>query len=477
MGPKSVAIVGCGLSGVLTAIHLLAGQDKSLLRLYLIEKREHFGLGAAYSTDNPGHLLNVRASNMSVFPDQPDHFLEWLREHPEIDCPTPCMFVPRKVFGAYLQSILRRLAYGPAAANNLFLVADEAVRVAPRDGGYSVRLAMGKDIDVDAVVLATGNLPPEPPATPDGGFFSTRHFVADPWSANALDFVRPADSVLLLGTGLTMVDLAISLSARGHLGRIVALSRRGLLPRRHDEEMKPAAHPAPALPADLSKAVAGVRAAIRAAAEEGVDWRQVIDSLRPFVREHWSRLSREQQARFVRHLRPWWDAHRHRMAPQIAAQIEALRSTGRLVVHAGSLVRVAPNSSPGSSLADVTWRPRGKREESVLRVHHIINCMGPSGDPRRSRMPLYKSLVEQGLARPCPLRLGLDVDGDGRLLNAQGAVQSRLFALGPPTRGAFWEITAVPDIRVQAKVVASRLLDAEPHSCANGAQSAAAIPI
>jgi uncharacterized NAD(P)/FAD-binding protein YdhS len=182
-------------------------------------------------------------------------------------------------------------------------------------------------------------------------------------------------------------------------------------------------------------------------------------SIRPFVREHWTRLSQDQQARFVRHLRPWWDAHRHRMAPRIAEQIEAMRSAGRLVVQAGSLLRVAPNSNPGSSLADVTWRPRGCKTESIMRVHHIVNCMGPSGDPRRSRMPLYRSLVEQGLARPCPLRLGLDVDADGRLIDADGAAHSRLFAIGPPTRGAFWEITAVPDIRVQAKLLAERLLE------------------
>ncbi len=458
-GNQAVAIIGAGLSGVLVAIHLLSKPHSERPRVHLIERREGFGLGAAYSTDNPSHLLNVRASNMSVFPDRPNHFLEWLYRQPNSDCIEPCTFVPRNVFGAYLQSILRDLACGPEAAGSLYLVMDEAVDVRPSGGHFKVRLAMGKEIVADAVVIATGNLSPEPPRIPSNGFFETRRYVADPWTPHALEGVRPTDSVLLIGTGLTMVDVAMSLETQGHLGRRVALSRRGLLPRQHDSVVRPSASPAPALPKRLSEALAAVRACTQSMSDAGVDWRQVMDSIRPFVRGYWQAMPTAERERFVRHLRPWWDVHRHRMAPEIAQRIEQMIARGQLVLHTGRLIGVAHNTSPGSEMADVTWRPRATQTSSVLRVNHIINCMGPGGDPNISTMPLLRSLIRQGLVRAGPLRLGLDVDDGGRLISAAGEVAPNLFTLGPPTRGVFWEITAVPDIRVEAAHVADRMME------------------
>ncbi|MBC8049932.1 MAG: FAD/NAD(P)-binding protein [Chitinophagales bacterium] len=455
----TVAIIGAGLSGVLVAIHLLSRPRGERPRVYLIERRDGFGLGAAYSTENPSHLLNVRANNMSVFPDKPDHFLNWLRAKPEYDCATPCQFVPRKVFGAYLQSILRDLACGPDGAGHLYLVTDEAVDVSPRNGGFAVRVAMGKEIVADAVVLATGNLPPEPPAVPDDGFFDTKQYIADPWAPHALDRVRPNDSVLLIGTGLTMVDVAMSLDTQSHLGRRVALSRRGLLPRQHDYVVRSPASSPPVLPLGLNAALASVRLHVQTAQEIGLDWRQVMDSIRPFIRNYWRAMTEADRKRFVRHLRPWWDVHRHRMAPDVAAHINAMIARGQLSLQTGRLARLSKSTNPGSDLIDVTWRPRAQTAFNVMRVNHIINCMGPGGDPRRSSMPLFKRLLTHGLVRAGPLRLGLDVDDDGRLISEDGAPSPNLFAIGPPTRGVFWEITAVPDIRVEAQRVAERLAE------------------
>jgi uncharacterized NAD(P)/FAD-binding protein YdhS len=457
----SIAVIGAGFSGLMCAIHLLQNSPPQGPRVYLIEERRSFGVGAAYSTESGRHILNTRASNMSVFPDQPDHFLNWLRTRPDDVPPDGAAFVTRRSYGDYLQTLLREIAYSEQAAGRLYLVPDEAQSLAPATKRFALTLRVGKVLTVDAAILATGNPPPHPPGIPDGGFFKSPRYIDDPWDPEAFDRIDPHATILMLGTGLTMVDMVLQLRGKGHDGPLIALSRRGLVPRAHTPQPPGPAIALPSLPERLSQAVGVVRAAVRQTEQQGGStWRQVIDALRPVTSPYWQSLPLETKQRFLRHLRPWWDVHRHRLAPPVAEQIGRLIGEGALIICRGRLARIAPGDGSDSFPATVSWRPAGDANAYMMGVHYVINCMGPGGDPTRSRSTVIQDMLTSGLARPDPLRLGLDVDPQGRLIGVDGAMSGRLFALGPPTRGVFWECTAVPDIRQYAHRLAKTALDA-----------------
>ncbi|WP_088348232.1 MULTISPECIES: FAD/NAD(P)-binding protein [Rhodomicrobium] len=455
---KTIAVIGGGMSGLICAIHLLLKSSGGGPRVFLIEQGTAFGVGAAYSTHNVDHLLNTRAANMSPFPDRPGHFLEWLRMRPEITAASGASFVSRRLYGDYLQSLLRDAACGPDAAGRFYLVPDEAVRLEREGGGFKLHLRVGKVLPVDAVVLATGNPPPHRPNIRAEAFFDSARYIDDPWDPAAFDAVEPGDAILMLGTGLTMIDVVLTLKARGHAGPLTALSRRGLLPRRHVLQSQAAQLATPALPPHLSGALASVRRAIREAAGKGAGWQDVMDTLRPVTSAYWRDLPLSAKRRFLRHLRPWWGAHRHRLAPQVADRLEALIRDRSLAVRRGRLIEINLDERSGGPPVSAAWEtPRGKRLHG-MKVHHVVNCTGPGGDPTLSRSELLRGLIASGLARPDHLRLGLDVDAGGRLIARDGAVADTLFALGPPTRGMFWESTAVPDIRDYAEAVAASAL-------------------
>ena len=439
---KSVAIVGAGFSGSLLAINLLrhAGPHATL-----IERRPVFGRGTAYSAPHPSHLLNVRAGNMSALSDRPAHFAEWCGARGLGDGGS---FVQRKQYGEYLGELLERSA--ARAGERLALVRDEAVSADVRDDGVTVGLAGGRTVDVDALVVAVGNLPPHAPPGLDPATLPGDVYAPDPWDPAVVEGLTAEDTVLLVGTGLTMVDVALSLDAAGFAGRIVALSRRGLLPRPH-------VPPGPA--GDRNEKPTTVASALLREVRDRarrIGWRAAVDELRPFTQGLWLSASAAERDRFLRHLRPWWDVHRHRLAPAVAARIAELIDRGQLTIVAGKPGRYVPRRGGVA----VTYRPRGADAETTLDVRRIVNCTGPQGDLARSGEPVLRSLIAGGHARADPARLGLDVDAQSRLVGSDGVAHPRLFGLGPMTRGAFWEIVAVPDIRTQVWSVARRLAQA-----------------
>lgn len=409
-----VAIVGAGYSGTIAAVEIARAAPGA--GIVLIEKSGQFAKGAAYGTTSPGHLLNVRARNMSALAGEPGHFADWAAGEGH----GPEAYVPRRDYRRYLAGLLD----GAAAVSR---VTGEAVAV--EDGG--VRLASGELVGCDAAVLAGGNYPSRLPAA-----FGAQA-IHDPWSLEGAAAVAQAaergGELLLVGTGLTMVDMAVSLEEAGFSGRILAASRRGLVPRAH---VSPAAVPLEwQPPARLGDLVRAVRAR--------EPWRASVDGLRPHSIALWRGLSEPEQRRFLRHLRPWWDVHRHRIAPLVAARIEAMRASGRLQTAAARVVRVE---------GDVVTLARRGGGEIRRRFDAVINCTGPEGDIKRIADPLIRNLLESKRARPDRLGLGLDVDPDSRL--AGSGPSPALYALGPLTKGAFWEIVAVPDIRGQAAGVA-----------------------
>lgn len=419
-----VAIVGGGFSGTVTAVHLAdAGA-----RVTLIERSGRFGEGVAYGTREPAHLLNVRASNMSALADRPDHFEAWLGDG------QGASFAGRMKYGAYLQDLLAKIG-GPVER-----VEDEAVGV---ESG-SVALRSGRVVEADAVVIAAGNILPEPwrafakAAVP---------YVNEPWSRGGQDAIaelaRQTGELLVLGTGLTMIDAMLSLTAHGFEGRVLALSRRGLLPRPHAA----GGGAAPALP--VARRPMDLLRWVRARSADG-DWRSVVDALRPGTVDIWQSWTDPERSRFLRHLRPWWDVHRHRVAPEIAGQVERWTTEGRLRARAG---RVFVGEDGGLRVL-----VRGASNAEPIEIAGIVNCTGPQGDLRTSRDPLIRALLVSGAARTDAFGLGLDVDADCRIVDRTGQVPHGFYAVGPMTRGRFWEMTAVPDIRRQASDLAACIM-------------------
>lgn len=441
---RHVAIIGAGFAGTLQAINLLRHDGP---RATLIERAATPAEGLAYGAAHPQHLLNVRAAGMSAFPDDPDHFVRWLAARGVQDAASA--FAPRLVYGAYLRELLGKAC--AQSGGRLTILADEVIDLERTDTGVALHLARQGRLEADAAVLAVGNLPPHDPPGLDSGEFGPPLYFRDPWDKRATEGLTRDDTVLILGTGLTMVDVALALEAGGFEGRIVALSRRGLLPRRHAggtaEWDRLADRPSVA-------ASALVREVRRRAGAIG--WRQAIDELRPFSQSMWRNAAADQRARFLRHLRPWWDVHRHRLAPAVADRIEAMLASGRLQPVAGK-TRAFEYGSGG---VEVTWRPRGGDRIDTMRVTRVINCTGPLGDLVRAEDPLLRRLVARGLIRADAQHLGIDVDSEARTIAANGAGNDDLYALGPMTRGAFWEIVAVPDIRVQTWTLARRLSNA-----------------
>lgn len=425
-----VAIIGGGYSGTMLAVRLA---ERGLASV-LIDPSARPGRGVAYGTGEDCHLLNVRSARMSARAGDPDHFVRWLQIHaPELADPDG--FAPRRLFGTYIEHQLAR-----APAGRITHVRGTASAISP--DGISVG---DQHIDADHVVLATGN------PTPDGaGAAPDVRVIVDPWAPGALDNIQPADKVFLLGTGLTMIDMVLALSQRGWRGAALAVSRRGLLPRPHDDaqpEVQPGAPADGHLSARLRQA--------RARAGQ-IGWGTMMDELRPLNADLWRGLSAAQRARFLRHLRPWWDVHRHRIAPAIWERF----GRADVRVASGRLVSIeVDNDAPNDAGLAIRWRPRGEAAGTLWRGQWMIDCTGPGFDPARSSDPLVRSLIERGLARPAPLGLGLDVTPEGAVIGADGIASARLWALGPPARAALWETVAVPDIRERIEALVETLAE------------------
>ncbi len=456
---STIAIIGAGFSGSLVATHLLKTAHQPLC-IKLIDCRHAFGQGVAYSTQSPHHLLNVAAGKMSAFADEPEHFLQWLCSHRhQLDLPIDLSaksFIPRSIYGLYLQSILETAIATASPQVQLEAITDEVVAIKPEGDRVRVLLRQGATFSADQAVLALGNapksLPGEPLSLPPS---CHRHA----WSTAALDDLAQDATVLLVGTGLTMVDMVVSLHDRQHQGPIYAISRRGLAPLVHQTIQPYAAWLAPAIAAKTTRGlVAQIRREVQTATQQGYDWRSVIDALRPVIPQLWQQLPHSEQRRFLNHVLPYWDVHRHRIAPAMATIVNTLRETGQLTLLAGRILSYQPTEQ---GLA-VTIRQRRSSTEQALRVDRLVNCTGISVDYRRSSAALIANLREQGLIRPNALGLGLDTTPDGTVLDAQGQPSRWLHTLGPPRKGDLWETTAVPELRQQALALASTLLQSLP---------------
>ncbi|MER8386714.1 FAD/NAD(P)-binding domain-containing protein [Mesorhizobium sp. M1428] len=441
--PSSIIIVGGGASGVVLAAHLLKSPNPDL-RVSLVEKRPHFGQGMAYSTLLSAHVLNVSAAGMSAYADDPGNFSRWLLGRGLATPEQAPVYAPRSVYARYLKELLDELEAREQQTGRLRLIREESLSISPIASGVEVTLANGTSVVAHLAVLATGH--DEEPGAGQGR--------AIRMGSEADTELDPEARVLVLGTGLSMVDAFLSLEQRGHRGEIVAVSRRGLLPSPHRKgnpiKLDVADIP---LGTQLSYFVGWFRDLIRENQRAGIDWRDVVDGLRPFNQKIWQNWPSSAKRRFVEHTKAWWDIHRHRMAPEVYARVAEAVQAGRIRLVAGRVVEIA--AGDGFS---VQVQSRHTQRLERFDVTRIYDCTGIARDISTTSNSVVRSLVDRGLARPDPLRLGLDVTANCEVIASDGTVSAKILAVGPLTRGTFFEIDAIPDIRVQCARLSKRLL-------------------
>lgn len=453
-----VLIVGGGLSGTLLAMQLL--RLPGARRIVVVEPRPELGRGEAYSATELGHTLNGNAARMSVEPEDSDDLTRWLQAYiadggwPESDkqhVPVAELFPPRGLFGLYVQQRLAEaLAIGEPNGSSLSHVRDEVIDLQALEHGVRVTLKDGSQWQAGAAVLATGMFAAARTAQRDSSGLNAA--ALDPWNVEALRALPTDARVLIIGSGLTMVDALESLNQAGHRGPIEVFSRHGLLPhvRRQPPVWEDFLSLAPELRSPL-QLLRELRRQCVLAQAQGIDWQAPLDTVRVHIARLWSQASDAQRRQFVRHVRPWWESHHHRSPPQGNALLERLLSQGRLTIRAASLQGV-DNSGPR-----VRLRYRGQAEAVCVEGDGLINSTGIEYDWRRVDKALPRQLLLRGLILPGNLGLGIAADAGGAVLNAQAEPAQRLFAMGPPLRGMWWESTAVTDVALQAKALAQRL--------------------
>lgn len=457
-----ILIVGGGLSGTMLAVQLLRLPGRR--KILVIEPRAELGRGEAYSAVELGHTLNGNAARMSVDPDNADDLTQWLTDHiagggwPESDqqhVPVSELFPPRGLFGVYVQQRLAEAQQvGAQHGSTVEHVRAEVVDL--QDCGDSVQLTLsdGQQLQGAFAVLATGMFPAA--RTPQKQSSGLNAAALDPWDVAAMRQLDPHSTVLIIGSGLTMVDAVVSLEQAGHRGPIEVFSRHGLLP--HVRRQPPAWVDFLAEDHSLRtprQLLRELRRHCRDAIAQGIDWQAPLDTVRAHIGRLWSQASDLQRRQFVRHVRPWWESHHHRSPPLSAELVERLHQEGRLRIHAASFKGL--ERAPGDGV-NIRIRPRGEAETRVVQGAALINSSGIEYDWRRVARPLPQQLLARGLVRPGPLALGIAAAVDGAVLDAEGRVSPRLFAMGPPLRGMWWESTAVTDVASQAKALAARLV-------------------
>jgi uncharacterized NAD(P)/FAD-binding protein YdhS len=453
---RTIAIVGGGFCGTLVAANLLRRPPSGPTRIVLIERSPEVGRGVAYSQRAFAYLLNVPAARMSASSLEPQQFLRFVQRR--IPNATGEDFLPRALYGEYLQEVL--LAAQLQSPRN---VAFEkwhgevaSVRRVERHLPLQVELADGRRITADDVVLALGN--PNPASLAAAADVAAHpSYVADPYRIDPR-FTRD-QRILLIGTGLTSADIVNAASNDpAHTPTLHLLSRHGLVPPRQTA-FRPDAFKGDgnALLLAAATSLRGLTSSVRLLATEaealGGDWREAITFVRHMAPTIWQRLTPRDRVRFLRHVRAYWDVHRHRLPPEILSRIDALRARKRLHVHAG---RIEGMRAEGERIA-VTWRVRGSKRTETFEFDRVINCTGPDYSIARSSAPLWRSLLQTGLCVPDSLGLGLRTGPKGAVIDADGWPGPHLFYVGPMLRADHWEATAVGELRGYAEQLAALL--------------------
>ncbi len=447
-----ITIIGAGLCGTALAGELVGTLPEGV-DVCLVGDAASFGRGVAYGLARPEHYLNVRAHDLGLDAGAPGGFADWL----DLSDGARQGVLPRELYGDYLAQHLDDAV--ARSDGRLRLVRETVIGVRRLQDGYRIHLADGGDFRSDLVVLALGALPPRVLPELDAALAVDPRYIGRPWTPDALDGVPSDARVLVVGTGLTMADVVTTLRRQGHAGPVTAISRHGLLPQPHRATRQP-----PIAPPALQKvaedgSLRELVRALRAMAAVADDWRPLVDGLRPYTQELWQRLDDGERRRFLRHLRAHWEVHRHRIAPEVAAVLQADRDAGRLQVEAAHLLHARAERAGLRALL----RPRGSEHAQARHFDVIVRATGFDTDIFNTRHALVSHLREAELVVPDPLGLGVQATPAGEVLDRHGVIVPGLSVLGPLQRGQWWEITAIPELRDAARTLAARLRrDAAP---------------
>ncbi len=444
--PLTICVVGGGLTGAAATIACLAHISRPF-RLVVIEPSAALGRGVAYGAHYPMHLLNVRTRDLSVRAGQPGDFLNWAfrqldqgENHAGLHDGLAHTFLPRQLFGEYVRQRFFE-AVEARADVDLKLIKSVATACRCTGGSFSLELDSGEAIAADIVLLATAYGLSAPSNT---GALA-------PFDALPSERLNSARHIALIGSGLTMVDVLMSVRRDGFQGKVTVISRRGQLPRRHAAKGVVPRHVGLPRSKRVSALTASVDLACHAAQAHGTPWQAVINGLRFSLQDIWGSLPVEEQARFLRHVRPFWDSHRHRLPVEVHARLMSEFNDGRAVLVRGQVTAV----ERGPQGFRLSLAPRGAAAEAdAIEADLAFDCTGHRPD---LASPLIESLIVNGLATADPHRLGLTVKPNGQVLGKQKTPTKGLFALGPLCQGSLWEITSVPEIVSQCDAAAQSI--------------------
>ncbi|MFN8576286.1 MAG: FAD/NAD(P)-binding protein [Candidatus Sericytochromatia bacterium] len=456
---KAIAIIGAGFCGTITAVNLIKYSTEPI-KIFLIESRKEFAKGVAYSTSNLLHLLNVRASGMSAFDDEPEHFLKWLKNNNDNPLISNNInendFISRSIYGLYLKSILDEYKSIAIDKNiKLIEINDKAINVIKKEQNIVINFENNSEILVDKLLIATGNYKPRNINIKDNNFYENNSYYQDPWGSNIFENYNELENILLIGSGLTMVDLVLSFYQRKHKGLIYVISPHGYLPQSHKEVSKYKNFlDENNLPTTALKAFKIIKNEIREAKKNNIDWRSVIDSIRPFNQRIWLNFSLYEKKSFMSHLRHRWGVLRHRMAPEIANIFDELINKHQIKVYAGKIHELVYRDNN----INVLFTDKKSKCTNTLTVSKVINCTGPEADILKIDDLLIKNLINNGIIKPDEMNLGIDSIIDGNIINKDNIIEENIYTIGTNLKGLLWESTAVPELRKQTYKIALSLL-------------------
>ena len=450
---KKITIIGSGASGTLLAVNLIKNNNEQTLEINLVEKKDKIGRGIAYSTARDFHLLNVPANKMGAFADDIEHFHNWLSAKNYNFFSND--FVPRRLYGEYLRELFCETVNKKSPDVTVNVLDDEAVDILVDETKAQVILNSGEVLYSDKVVLAFGNFLPPHPKIPDKSFVLAEKYFQNPWSAEIPNKIEQTENVLIIGTGLTMIDTVLSLFHSGYKGKIFAVSKHGLLPAVHQLGfVYPSFSNEIRDKTKVSEILKIVREHVKKAKTQNSDWRGVIDSLRPITQEIWLKLPEAEKRRFMRHLRRVWDISRHRIPLECFEILEKMQINGQLLIKKGRVKNIEVTDT-GKFQAICS----SKAEETKISVDAIINCSGSESNFEKVDFPLVKNLIGKGYIKADSLKLGIEAHPCGKTIDQNEKSSEVLYTIGTALKGKLWESTAMPEIRAQAAQLATCLLN------------------
>lgn len=454
----TVAIIGGGFCGALTLIQLVE-QAKYPLSIVLINNNNQTVKGIAYSSYNPKHVLNVPAAKMSAFPDDPDNFINWIKSKPEysefVNEELNDRFLPRVIYGRYLEELFNNTMQNLPGNVTVKILNDEAIDIIPSEDKSEIIFKSNESVEADKIILAVGNFKPDDPYLTDSSFYKSNKYFQNPWNKNAVEGLKNKEDVLIIGTGLTMVDNVLSLLHNGFDGKIYAVSTNGYFPLSH-KKRKPYTvileelHP----PYSISKLYSIFRKHIKYVLSHGITGEAVVDAVRPKTQEIWLSLTLEDKLKFMSHIRHLWGVARHRLPKEIFDQMQELISKGKLKIIGGRIQNIKENNDK----IIVTVRERKSQKNEDIIINRVINCTGPKTDLNKINEPLVKNLLERGIIVPDEMKLGINALPDGTIIHKDHSLSVNFYTIGSLMKGILWESTAVPELRVQAKNLASQII-------------------